>query len=100
MAMPGAGSHHRRRDWFGPVNGLFPDGTYTGEVSVAVGDVTGDGVDDIAIGTNQGGARARVYRGGDFVKLADLHVGGTVGFHGPHASRAGRHDRRWQGRNW
>jgi len=61
---------------------LFPVGTYTGAVSVAVGDVTGDGVDDIAIGTNQGGARARVYRGGDFVKLADLHVGGTDGFMG------------------
>ena len=35
---------------------LFPGGAYTGAVSVAVGDVTGDGTDDIAIGTNQDGA--------------------------------------------
>ena len=51
---------------------VFSNSGYTGLVEVAVGDVTGDGVADIAIGTNEGTARVRVYRGGDFVKLADL----------------------------
>ena len=41
-------------------------------VEVAVGDVTGDGVADIAVVTNEGGPRARVYRGGDFARLVDF----------------------------
>lgn len=48
--------------------------TYTGQLSVAVGDVTGDGVGDVALGSNEGGPRARVYRGGDFAKLADFRA--------------------------
>jgi len=61
---------------------LFPGTTYTGAVSVAVGDVTNDGVADIAVGTSERGARTRVYRGGDFVKLTDFHVGNTKYFKG------------------
>jgi len=63
-------------------NELFPRGKYSGQVSVAVGDVTGDGIDDIAIGTDQGGSRVRVYRGGDFVNLADFHSGNATNFKG------------------
>ena len=51
---------------------MFSSSTYTGLVEVAVGDVTGDGVADIAIGTNEGTPRVRVYRGGDFALLADF----------------------------
>jgi hypothetical protein len=51
---------------------VFSSSSYTGQVEVAVGDVTGDGVDDIAVATNEGSPRARVYRGGDFARLADF----------------------------
>lgn len=43
---------------------------YKGPVFVAVGDVTGDGTDDIALGTNQGGPLAQVFRGGTFQRIA------------------------------
>lgn len=60
-----------------------PDGTprftvtpfgpsYTDGVRVASGDVTGDGIADIAVGTEEGGPKVRVYRGGDFAKLAEF----------------------------
>lgn len=55
---------------------------YTGPISIAVGDVTGDGVADIAVGTNQGGARVRVFNGGDFAKLTVFSVGPAAGFKG------------------
>jgi hypothetical protein len=45
---------------------------YTGKLSVAVGDVTGDGVADIALGSNDGGPHVRVYRGGNFALLSDF----------------------------
>jgi hypothetical protein len=60
---------------------LLPS-TYTGMVSVAVGDVTGDGVADVALGTNEGGPRARVYRGGDFSALASFLAAGATNFKG------------------
>lgn len=56
--------------------------TYAGILSVAVGDVTGDGVADIAFGSNEGGPHARVYRGGDFLKIADFHVASGTNFLG------------------
>jgi hypothetical protein len=59
---------------------LFGDPSYTGYLSVSAGDVTGDGVADIAVGTNEGRPRARVFRGGDFAKLAEFNVGPTSGF--------------------
>ena len=49
---------------------------------MAVGDVTGDGVADIALGTNQGAPRARVFRGGDFVQLAGFAAGTAANFLG------------------
>ncbi|HVK17820.1 MAG TPA: VCBS repeat-containing protein, partial [Fimbriiglobus sp.] len=51
---------------------VFSSSSYTGVVEVAVGDVTGDGVADIAVVTNEGRPRARVYRGGDFARLVDF----------------------------
>jgi hypothetical protein len=56
--------------------------TYTGQLSVAVGDVNGDGKADIALGSNEGGPQARVYRGGDFVKIADFRAANGNGFLG------------------
>ena len=53
---------------------VFSNPGYTGLVEVAVGDVTGDGVADIAIGTNEGTARVRVYRGGDYASRLILPV--------------------------
>ena len=74
---------------------VFSSTTYTGLVEVAVGDVTGDGVADIAVGTNEGGPRVRVYRGGDFVKLVDFRpISGDL-LPGP---RPGGPGRREQGR--
>ena len=61
---------------------LFGITSYTGPVSVAVGDVDGDGIADIAVGTNQNGARARVFHGGDFALLKGLHTGTTFNFVG------------------
>jgi hypothetical protein len=55
---------------------------YTGVLSVAVGDVTGDGVADVAVVSNESGPRARVYRGGDFTKVADFRAGPAGNFRG------------------
>jgi hypothetical protein len=54
--------------------------SYTGTVSIAVGDVTGDGVADVAVGTNEQGPRAQLFRGGDFVKLVDFRPGSASKF--------------------
>jgi hypothetical protein len=54
---------------------------YTGPVFVAVGDVTGDGTADIALGTNQGGPLAQVFRGGTFQRIA-VARNTTSGFKG------------------
>jgi len=56
--------------------------SYTGVLSVAVGDVDGDGIADVALVSNEAAPRARVYRGGDFAKLADFRAGPTSGFQG------------------
>ncbi|WP_162668352.1 FG-GAP-like repeat-containing protein [Gemmata massiliana] len=55
---------------------------YYGQVSVAVGDVTGDGIADIALGTDEGGARVRVYRGGNYAKLTEFLAGPVIGYWG------------------
>jgi len=63
-------------------NNLLGNMAYTGKVSVAVGDVNGDGVDDIVLGMNRNGPLVRVYRGGDFVKLAGFRAGPSTDFLG------------------
>jgi hypothetical protein len=57
-------------------------GKYAGQVSVAVGDLTGDGVAEIALGTNRGGPHVRVVRGDDFVPLVGFRAGAASGFKG------------------
>jgi hypothetical protein len=61
---------------------LFSANRYAGAVSVAVGDVTGDGVADVALGSNDAGSHVRVFRGGDFALLTSFWVGTAVGFRG------------------
>ena len=55
---------------------------YSGSVSVAVGDLTSDGVADIALGTNEIRARAQVFAGGTFTKLSDFKPGSNTNFSG------------------
>ena len=55
---------------------------YYGRVSVAVGDVTGDGIADVALGTDESGPRVRVYRGGDYAKLTEFSAGPATGYWG------------------
>jgi hypothetical protein len=58
----------------------------TGKVSVAVGDVNGDGTNDIAVGLNQGGSLVRIYsdsnHDGIFTKVTGFRAGSGVGFLG------------------
>ena len=61
---------------------LLAGSTYTGKVSVAVGDVDGDGKADIVLGTNEGSPRVRVFHGGDFAKMGGFSAGPTAGFLG------------------
>ncbi len=61
---------------------VFSSSSYTGLVEVAVGDVTGDGVADVAVATNEGRVRVRVYRGGDFAKVADFAALAGSGYAG------------------
>jgi hypothetical protein len=63
-------------------NDLLGATTYTGNVALAVGDMTGDGVADIALGTNLSNARVRVWRGGDYELLSDFRSGPTTKFVG------------------
>jgi hypothetical protein len=51
-------------------------------VSVAVADVTGDGIADIAVGTDESGPHIRVFRGGDFALLSDFTIPAPAGFWG------------------
>src|SRR5262249_34824233 len=43
---------------------------YYGQASLALGDITGDGIDDIAVGSDEAGPKVRIYRGGDFALIA------------------------------
>ena len=63
-------------------NQLLGTTTYTGPVTVAIGDVNGDGVGEVALGTNENGPHARVFRGGDFALLSGFHAGTTSKFLG------------------
>ncbi len=56
--------------------------SYVGSLSVAVGDVNGDGVADFALGSNEGGSRVRIYSGGTFALLADVFVQAGASFGG------------------
>lgn len=56
--------------------------TYMGQLSVTVGDVDADGTADIALGSNEGGSRARVYRGGTLSMLSDVLVPAGANFVG------------------
>jgi len=60
---------------------LLGSTSYTGAVSVAIGDITGDRISDIALGTDENGPRAQVVRGGDFRKIADI-AGSATDFRG------------------
>ncbi|MFO0875827.1 MAG: Calx-beta domain-containing protein [Gemmataceae bacterium] len=55
--------------------------SYRGPAAVAVGDVTGDGIADLAIGADAG-PRVALYRGGDFVKLMELSPGPGLNYRG------------------
>ncbi len=47
--------------------------SYLGGVYLAAGDVTGDGVADLVVTADQtGGARVRIFRGGDFAQVNDF----------------------------
>jgi hypothetical protein len=61
---------------------VFTSTTYAGPVSVAVGDVNGDGIDDIAVGTNERGPRVRLFEGGNFAMLSRVVAGSTTNFRG------------------
>jgi hypothetical protein len=61
---------------------LFTANGYRGAVSVAIGDTTGDGVGDIALGTNSAGPFVRLFRGGDFASLASFRAGSPASFRG------------------
>ncbi|HTK76322.1 MAG TPA: VCBS repeat-containing protein, partial [Gemmataceae bacterium] len=62
---------------------LLAGSTYTGKISVAVGDVDNDGKADVVLGTNEGGSpRVRVFHGGDFAKIKGFSAGPTTGFIG------------------
>jgi hypothetical protein len=61
---------------------LFTAKGYRGPVSVAVGDVTGDGVDDVVLGTSAGGPHVRVFRGGDFAAVTSFFAGSGLTFRG------------------
>src|SRR5439155_1514533 len=61
---------------------LYPFGPgYVGGVTVASGDVNGDGVDDIALGTATGAANIEVFAGRTIALLANFQAfgGGTHG---------------------
>jgi hypothetical protein len=61
---------------------LFTANGYRGAVSVAVGDVTGDGVGDIVLGTSAGGPHVRVFRGGDYAPVTSFFAGSAASFRG------------------
>jgi hypothetical protein len=58
---------------FAPGFTTSPFGAFNGGVSVAAGDITGDGQADIVAGPNLGGGpRIVAYRGGDFAQVANF----------------------------
>ena len=70
----------------GATGAILPDQllgptAYAAAVALAVADVTGDGIADVALGTDEIGPRAQVIRGGDFRKIADIS-GSASGFRG------------------
>ncbi|QEL18788.1 FG-GAP repeat domain-containing protein [Limnoglobus roseus] len=54
---------------------------YTGGVSVATGDVTGDGIDDVVVGALNGSSRVKIYDGATQAVVANFetHPGTTAG---------------------
>ena len=54
------------------IQSFFAFESFTGGVSVAAGDVDGDGSADIVVGTDTGDARVRVVRGGTSAELRDF----------------------------
>jgi GDSL-like Lipase/Acylhydrolase family/FG-GAP-like repeat len=53
---------------------LTPFAGYTGALSVAVGDLDGDGVPEIVVGKATGGSAIRVYEGGTFTQTSTFHA--------------------------
>lgn len=82
---PGAGGGPRVRVFDGVTgrgvrNFLVYEETFRGGVSVATGDVDGDGVIDIIVGAGVGGGpRVRVFSGADGTVLRDFLGGVAVG---------------------
>ena len=67
-----------------------PFDDFTGGVFVAVGDIDGDGRADVIVTPDQGGGpRVSVFRGGDFVRIADFFGIDDPGFRGGARATAG-----------
>jgi hypothetical protein len=61
------------RDFTQLANFMVYDPSFTGGIALAVGDFTGDGIDDLATGAGPGGGpHVKVYRGGDYFQVANF----------------------------
>ena len=78
----GAGPHHRWRHARRALDSVARHDQLHGQGLGRGGRCDGRWHDDIALGTNQAGPRAQVFRGGDFLKLSDVVAGPSTNFLG------------------